>query len=785
MGWIKAPAPPQKRLYGQNKRLFFGGERNGMKLYLSDYRENEKNALYPHEIEINGAEDMKRAAQRDHMASRMKDHYRDKDNFLSTDCLMFDIDNTHSEDPHAWVTEDDIAEAFPVKYYLVRSRNYMKEKRKIDSRGNVTIYQAREKWHVYAPLKEICTDPGQYERLTLFIMACFPYIDAGAIDTARFFYGVKDPHVTEEQAGQCIDEYGRENWNTLKETCKENIRGFADRVKSGLYEDTKGTRNVIEKVSAFLKIENPLTGSRPTDNSPANDEEPPDWIKYIDQERAEHWLENWAGENGVILGRRYTFKRGTDPHVIAYCIACPWEDEHSMTGAENEAVIQISSNGQLAFLCRHSHGAALNWKKYRAKVEEEAAKKRRQQTGQREAEPEPAPALPGLLSYEKAVNIFKTADDRTINMQSFPAFSKVAKIKLHDTIALAADTGAGKSSLAINFIKDLNSQYPVIYFNLEMTIIQVLQRLVAIHSGIEIDSIETYKRDPEIEKLVNITLEQLITEPWGVQKLQVLQQDDAHTLEQIEDVIELSTRDRNQPTIVFIDHGLLISAAGSSNYEKYTELAKSLRRIALKYNIILFVLLQQNRAGKSSDEERPRNSSLKESGEWENSTTHVVFLWYDPADRKKKLIITKNRNGDSGGEFPLDYFKKTQRYQEAADQGTPAGSDTTAGPARPQKLTKREKQRQRLETAYKDAYIATWGKPTLNAVAEAADVTTATIKSWLKEYGGCTINGKRYDPAGRDTEIEIDGFFRLTPADNAPEEIMEGAAEQEPARKRL
>ena len=413
--------------------------------------------------------------------------------------------------------------------------------------------------------------------------------------------------------------------------------------------------------------------------------------------------------------------------------------------------------------------------KDRAKFEADIKK------AQEEAKTAPAKRLPGLLSYEDAVNIFKTADDRILTMQSFPTFSKVAKIKLHDTIAIAADTGGGKSSLALNFINDLSTTYPVLYFNLEMTIIQVLQRLVAIRSGIEIDSIEKYKRDPEIEKLVNITLQQLIPKPGDVQTLQVLQQDDAHTLDQITDVIERSTKDRKQPTIVIIDHALLISAAGSSNYEKYTELAKSLRRISLKHNIILFVLLQQNRAGKASEDERPRNSSLKESGEWENSTTHVVFLWYDPTARKKKLIITKNRNGDSGGEFALDYFKKTQSYQEAADQEA-AGSDTAAGPGRPQKMTRRERQRQRLENAYRDAYILTFGQPTLKAIAEAADVTTSTIKSWIREYGGCIIDGKPQDPAGIDTQVEYTGFIKLTPADDAPEEIT-GETQEQPIKR--
>jgi hypothetical protein len=54
-------------------------------------------------------------------------------------------------------------------------------------------------------------------------------------------------------------------------------------------------------------------------------------------------------------------------------------------------------------------------------------------------------------------------------------------------------------------------------------------------------------------------------------------------------------------------------------------------------------------------------------------------------------------------------------------------------------------------------------------MAEAADVTTGTIKTWIKEYGGCTVDGIQQDPAGIDTEVEYTGFVKLTPADDPPQ----------------
>ena len=378
--------------------------------------------------------------------------------------------------------------------------------------------------------------------------------------------------------------------------------------------------------------------------------------------------------------------------------------------------------------------------------------------------------LPGLLTYTDAVEVFKNADDRFLHLKSFPEFSKVAKIKLHDTFALAADTGAGKSSLAINFLNDLNEDYPCIYINLEMDEITVLRRLTAVYSGLELDRIEGYKHDEKTAAAVNISL-QAITSRKPLQVIQGRYMDgdeekSAYLLQQIQEIVERSTKDRTEPTVVIIDHSLLVEPqeGNGSRYERFTEVSERLRKLSLNNNIILFVLLQQNRAGKANEEERPKNSSLKESGSWENDATHICFLWYDPTDRKKKLLLTKNRGGDSGGEFAVNYWKKTQTYTEAAaaDPGTKAAGNA------PRKPTKRERAEQRLKNAYEDAFINTFGRPTLRAMAEAADVTTSTIKTWLKEYGGCTIDGRQIDPAGIDTEVEYTGFIKVTPGDSNP-----------------
>lgn len=373
--------------------------------------------------------------------------------------------------------------------------------------------------------------------------------------------------------------------------------------------------------------------------------------------------------------------------------------------------------------------------------------------------------LPGLLTYSNAVNVFETADNEYIELKSFPEFSKTAKVKRHDSIVIAADTGGGKSSLAINFLNELNEKYPCIYINLEMDTIEILRRLVAIQSGIELDRIGGYQNDERTAGAVNAALK-VITDR---RPLQIVQ--DAYRLEEIKDLIKKSAKDREEPTIVFIDHTLLVNTneKTSGRYERFTKISEELRQMSLKYNIILFVLLQQNREGKKNEEERPQNGSLKESGSWENDATHILFLWYDPADKQKKILMTKNRHGVIG-DFPVNYYPTTQTYIEKQGIQQPVAN---AAPAK-SKQSKREKQKQKLIDAYERAYFETSGHPTIRAMAEAADVTTATIKSWIKEHGGCTVNGVQQDPAGIDAEVEYNGFIKLTPGDEAARVTLDG-----------
>ena len=344
-----------------------------MIIYRANTKGNKENPKYPHEEKIKNLSHFKRVLQYDNTPLKMKNNHRSSSNFLECDCAIWDIDNTHSEDPDAWLTKGDIEEAFPFKFYLVKSRNYMKEKRTEhkDEKGKkyTVIHAPREKWHVYAPLKNPIKNKEEYENLIKNVMCIFPFLDPVAIDSARFFYAIENPIIETVENDVFVDEYFASfNPEELEDIQKKTIEDFENKVKNGTYEG-RDVNSVIKKAHEFLGLSAP-------DSKEESKEKQIDfeWIGKAEQKRSLQWLEGWSEKVGVVLGKRYTILSDLHGHkgAIGICVTCPWEHEHSADTGEKQTVILIDLGGRLNFICRHSHGGALSWKDYKAKCEEDA-----------------------------------------------------------------------------------------------------------------------------------------------------------------------------------------------------------------------------------------------------------------------------------------------------------------------------------------------------------------------------------------------------------------------------
>ena len=160
-----------------------------MTLYRNNKKQAESYTYYNIKCSICSLTDLKDAVLFDHVSCAYQNNHRANEDFISADCVMMDLDNTHSDDPDDWKTIDDVSEAFPdVEFYYIESRNHMKAKK--NEKGE--LKEARPKYHIYFPCGQLVEDPGQYELLKGRIGALFPYFDTKCKDIAHFFYAVPE-----------------------------------------------------------------------------------------------------------------------------------------------------------------------------------------------------------------------------------------------------------------------------------------------------------------------------------------------------------------------------------------------------------------------------------------------------------------------------------------------------------------------------------------------------------------------------------------------------------------
>ena len=603
-----------------------------MTLYAAECRGNAQNVTYKHEIRVKNEQDLQRALKRDHMAGRMVSSYRHTDNFIECDCIMLDVDNTHTEDPDKWKSADDIAEALPVNYYLVRSRNYMKPKSHTDKKTGYTITaEPREKWHIYAPLAHRITRRADHEQLIKNVVALFPFIDISAIDAARFFYGVEAPHITPE-GGECyIDEYiANYPAEELRSAQIDALNDYVKHIKDGSYKDNKASRTTVNTICELLNISNPLPEPGQDQAAPAADQtanDAPEWMLYAEQAEAEQWLINWTQAHGVKLGRRYTFKRAGDKRSIAYCVSCPWEEEHTPGKyPDNEAAIFIEQDGKISFKCRHSHGAALNWRKYRAYYEAKTPQEPQQEP--QEGQESPAP-VPGDYLTEFFNRI--SGEDYKPYKTGLPFFDNLLNggpVKKTMLLLLAAPA-AGKTTLCQQIAESMSEHgKPVLYVNLEMSREQMIAKSMSARctlAGEPMTTLEVLQGDnwtPKQREAVKAALDQyrervaprLDYNPDGVTG-------DLEKLSGYLDAIGERAKAAGRPgPVIVIDYLHLLTWPGEDTANVIKKSMEILKNYAMNYDTISIAISatnrDSNRAGRITMESGRDSSGIEYTGDY-------------------------------------------------------------------------------------------------------------------------------------------------------------------------
>ena len=228
-----------------------------------------------------------------------------------------------------------------------------------------------------------------------------------------------------------------------------------------------------------------------------------------------------------------------------------------------------------------------------------------------------------------------------------------AGLQKSDLIILAARPAMGKTTLVTNLAYNVATvaKQSVLFFSLEMSKEQLVDRMLADASGVKAWNIRTGNlSDDDFSK---------ISEAMGEMAEAQIFIDDTPGLS----VLEMRTKARRaaheqELGLIIIDYLQLMQGSGRSDgnrVQEVSEISRGLKLIARELNVPVIAISQLSRLVESRNPQIPQLADLRESGSIEQDADIVMFIYreayYNPeTDRENitDLIIAKHRNGPTG-----------------------------------------------------------------------------------------------------------------------------------------
>ena len=242
-----------------------------------------------------------------------------------------------------------------------------------------------------------------------------------------------------------------------------------------------------------------------------------------------------------------------------------------------------------------------------------------------------------------------------------------------DLVIIAARPGMGKTAFMLSAMRNsaVDFQKPVAFFSLEMSAVQLINRLISAEAELESDKIKK-------GNLANYEWEQLIHKSGKLTNAPIFI-DDTPALS----IFELRAKCRRLKAqhdidLIIIDYLQLMtgdtSKGGGNREQEIASISRSLKNIAKELDVPVIALSQLSRAVETrGGDKRPQLSDLRESGSIEQDADMVMFLYRPeyygitedengmPTSGTGEVIIAKHRNG-SLGSVQLKFIGKFTKF---------------------------------------------------------------------------------------------------------------------------
>lgn len=241
--------------------------------------------------------------------------------------------------------------------------------------------------------------------------------------------------------------------------------------------------------------------------------------------------------------------------------------------------------------------------------------------------------------------------------------------KAGQMITLAAATGMGKSSFALNIaLNMLFDGKNVAFFSLEMNENEIANKSLACLSGVDSYKIEnSFWKEHEHEEVLKAYYELKKLESNLFLECNHLNLSDFKRKSRI-------LRKKNKVDIIILDYLQLIennSNSRNNREQDVSTISRTCKQLAMELGIPIITLAQLSRAVHTTNDRKPKLHHLRDSGSIEQDSNAVLFLYSDDYYNDDplthtgitELIIAKNRGGKTGS-VEVKFDKKTSKFKK-------------------------------------------------------------------------------------------------------------------------
>lgn len=247
----------------------------------------------------------------------------------------------------------------------------------------------------------------------------------------------------------------------------------------------------------------------------------------------------------------------------------------------------------------------------------------------------------------------------------YPDLDNIVTMMGGDLVLVAGRPGQGKSSIlhSIALQASWKKRKKVGIFSLEMSMKQVASRLACQIAEVPSDKILRGKMSPEEWDRFNDAITVIEKLPMAINDQSGL------TIPQMRAEVRRMARSLNGLDLIVVDYTQLLHASRKykNRNEEIGEITKGFKEIGREFDVPILAAAQMSRAVEQRSDKRPVLSDLRESGDLENDSDIVMFIYQSSeveTDQSRELIIAKHRNGRVGT-VDLVFRKELAKFESA------------------------------------------------------------------------------------------------------------------------